>query len=233
MTAPAAIELEDLAFAYPVAGRGGFSLAVDRLRIERGERVACIGPSGSGKSTLIDLIAGIRVPDRGRVSLDGVEISALGEDQRRAHRLARIGMVFQEFELLDYLSAGDNILLPYRLGGGLTLDAQARERARRLAADTGVAHTLGRSPARLSQGERQRVAVCRALVTQPTLLLCDEGTGNLDPQTAGVTLDLLFQQADALGATLLFVTHDHGLLERFGRVIDLRELTAAGGGGAA
>ena len=220
-----AIQLEGIRFAYPGGARGGFALAVEELRVERGERVACIGASGTGKTTLVDLIAGIRVPDAGRVVVDGADVSSMGEEARRAWRLARVGMVFQEFELLEYLSALDNVLLPFHLGRALKLDGAARLRARRLAEETGVAHTLDRVPARLSQGERQRVAVCRALVTEPGLLLCDEGTGNLDPSTASSTLDLLFEQAARSGATVFFVTHDHSVLERFDRVVDMDDLS--------
>ncbi|MEM7310718.1 MAG: ATP-binding cassette domain-containing protein [Planctomycetota bacterium] len=229
MPSAAGVELEGVRFAYgDGVGEGGFRLEVDALVVERGARVACIGPSGTGKTTLVDLIGGVRVPDAGRISVEGREVSALGEDERRAWRLARVGMVFQEFELLEYLTALDNVLLPYHLGAGRP-DAAARARAERLAERAGVAHLLRRLPARLSQGERQRIAVCRALVTEPALLLCDEGTGNLDPETAGATLELLFEQAREAGATVFFVTHDHGLLDRFDRVVDMRALR----GGAA
>jgi putative ABC transport system ATP-binding protein len=192
--------------------------------VAAGERVACIGPSGSGKTTLVHLIAGILAPEAGDVRLAGTLLGELSNAQRRALRITRIGMVFQEFELLDYLSAEENVLLPYHVSPALRLDAGVRERARALAQACGVEHTLARRPNQLSQGERQRVALCRALVTEPRLILCDEPTGNLDPDTAAAVLELVFERAAALDAALLMVTHDHGLLPRFDRVIDVREL---------
>ncbi len=217
------VSLEGVRFAY---GDGGFALGIERLTIARGEHVACIGPSGTGKTTLVNLIAGIVVPSAGRVTLDGAVISALADDERRAARIATIGMVFQQFELLDYLSTLENVLLPYHVSSRLVLDDNVQRRALDLVEATGIGHALERRPAQLSQGERQRVALCRALVTQPRLVICDEPTGNLDPDTAGTTLDLLFEQVRRGGATLLMVTHDHGLLDRFDRTVDMRELAA-------
>jgi ABC-type lipoprotein export system ATPase subunit len=224
--APPIAALRELRFAYP---GGTFALAVEELRLARGERVALIGPSGSGKTTLAELIAGIRLPQAGSVQLCGVELTKLGEAERRALRIAKVGFVFQRFELFEYLSALDNILLPYHLNRALALDRATRERARELAAAVGVEHVLARTPARLSQGERQRVALCRALIAEPELVIADEPTGNLDPSSSARALDLLIEQVERRGATLLVITHDHGLLERFGRVIDLRALVADAG----
>lgn len=226
MTDEPMVLLESVRFAYP--GPTGFSLFVPRLSIGRGERVACIGPSGTGKTTLINLIAGILPPHEGRVEVDGREISSLDESQRRLMRIERIGMVFQEFELLEYLSAEDNVLLPFHVSGRLRLTSSVRARAKALGTATGIRHVLRRRPGRLSQGERQRVAICRALVTQPSLILCDEPTGNLDPVTANSTLDLLFGQVAEHDATLLMVTHNHSILARFDRVIDVSEFGSAG-----
>ena len=226
MTNGPMVSLESVRFAYP--GPAGFSLSVPELSISRGERVACIGPSGSGKTTLVNLIAGILLPDDGRVEVDGREMSSLDESARRAMRIERIGMVFQEFELLEYLSAEDNVLLPFHVSGKLRLNGAVRERARSIGSATGISHVLARRPTRLSQGERQRVAICRALVTQPSLILCDEPTGNLDPVTADATLDLLFGQVAKHGATMLMVTHNHAILDRFDRVIDVSEFARAG-----
>ena len=220
------VELEGVRFSY---GGGGFSLAVDALSIGRGEHAAFIGPSGCGKTTLVNLIAGIEVPRAGTVRVGGDVVSRLGDSERRSMRIRRIGMVFQAFELLEYLTAMENILLPYHVSGALRLTREVRERAGRLAGACGISHTLGRLPDRLSQGERQRVAICRALVTEPELVICDEPTGNLDPESGGAIVDLLFEQAESRGATLLMVTHDHGLLGRFGRVVDMRGLLVDGG----
>ncbi|MCA8943489.1 MAG: ABC transporter ATP-binding protein [Planctomycetes bacterium] len=219
------IELHEVAFHY---APGAFGLRVDEFAVARGEAVACIGPSGSGKSTLIQLISGILVPDQGRVLLDGRPMSSLSDAERRARRSAEIGFVFQEFELLEYLTALDNILLPFRIGRDLCVDREARERAIELAEHAGIGSHLGRRPRRLSHGERQRVAVCRALVTQPSLVIADEPTGNLDPDTGRAILDLLFAQVRERGSTLLTVTHDHGVLDRFDRVVDVRDLARVG-----
>lgn len=215
------VEVVDLRFAYP---GGTFSLAVSRLSIAAGEHVACIGPSGSGKTTLINLICGITMPDSGTVRVGGHVVSTLGDRERRAMRIREIGMVFQELELLDYLSGRDNILLPYHVSRALSLDREARARADEIASSLGISALLRRGPRRLSQGERQRLAIARALVTRPSMLVCDEPTGNLDPGNARSMLDLLFDQVRERGATLLMVTHDHSVLDRFDRVLDMREL---------
>jgi ABC-type lipoprotein export system ATPase subunit len=162
------------------------------------------------------------------VRLDDVVVSALPDRARRSLRLRRIGLLFQELELLDYLPALDNVLLPFHLAGRTAVTPARVEAARALAAAVGLAEPLlRRRPQHLSQGERQRVALCRALVTEPTLLLCDEPTGNLDAASAASVLDLTFAQVRARGATLVMVTHDQALLPRFDRVLDMRELRAA------
>jgi putative ABC transport system ATP-binding protein len=218
------IRIEGLEFAY---ARGGFRLRVPELRIDAGSKVAVIGASGSGKTTLLNLLSGIALPDAGRIEVDGFCPAEASEDARRAFRIAHIGFVFQDFELVEYLPVLDNILHPYRLNRAMRLDAAARERARALAAETGIADKLGRYPGELSQGERQRAAICRALLTQPKLILADEPTGNLDPASKGAVMRLLFAQAEALGATLITVTHDHALLEGFDRVIDFAAFAEA------
>ncbi len=217
------IALRDLRFAYP----GGFALHVPALTVAAGERVAVVGPSGSGKTTLLNLVSGIAVPDAGSVSLDGTEVGALPDAARRRLRAARVGFVFQEFALVDYLTAEGNVLYPYRVGAGLRLDAEVRARAGTLLAAFGLGEKTRRRPAQLSQGERQRVAIARALVTRPKVILADEATGNLDPANKEAALDLLFAQAAETGAALLCVTHDHELLPRFDRTIDFADLRAA------
>lgn len=221
------VRVKDLTFGY---GAGGFLLRVPDFVLNDKERVAIVGPSGSGKTTLLNLIAGILTPNTGRIDVAGTEVSRLSDAQRRMFRAREIGFVFQDFALLDYLSARQNILYPYRITPALTLDPAARERAETLAAACGIGDKLDRHPTALSQGEQQRVAICRALVTQPQLILSDEATGNLDPDSKARILDLLFEQADAAGAAVLAVTHDHELLPRFERVVDFvqfREETPA------
>lgn len=213
------IALEDIHFGYGT----GFRLRIPEFTLETGERVAVVGPSGSGKTTLLNLIAGILTPQSGRISVSGEEVSALSDAERRQFRASRIGFVFQDFALLDYLSARQNILYPYRITPALKLDQAAAARAEDLAAACGIGDKLDRHPGALSQGEQQRVAICRALVTQPGLILSDEATGNLDPDSKHRILDLLFAQAAAAGAAVLAVTHDHELLARFDRVIDFAD----------
>jgi putative ABC transport system ATP-binding protein len=217
------VRIEDLRFAYRDTG---FALRIDELSIDQGASVAFIGPSGCGKTTLLNLISGIATPDAGAVQVDDTALSGLSDAARRAFRVRRIGLVFQEFELLTYLSVLDNILLPYRVSPALSLDRAARDRAVALAQSVGIGDKLRRRVRRLSQGERQRVAVCRALVTQPSLLLADEPTGNLDPTNKDVVLDILFRCAREADATLVVVTHDHGAVGRFDRVIDFARFHA-------
>lgn len=211
------VALTGVQFAY---ADGGFALRAPDFTLKDGERVAVVGPSGSGKTTLLNLISGLLKPDAGRIAVAQTEVSALSEAQRRGFRARNIGFIFQDFALLDYLSARENILYPYRIASALRLDADARARAEDLAEACGLRRQLSRRPGALSQGEQQRVAICRALVTQPKLLLADEATGNLDPVNKTMILDLLFERAAAANATLLAVTHDHELLPKFDRVVD-------------
>lgn len=212
------IQIENLDFRYP---RAGFRLSVPELRIAAGERCAVIGTSGAGKTTLLKLTAGIAIPRSGRIRVDGVQVHDLDDRERRNFRISRIGFVFQELELLDYLNVLDNIVHTYRINRVLKLNRRVWERAAELAEAAGLAGKLGRMPRELSQGERQRVAVCRALLPEPGLILADEATGNLDPANKNRILDLLFRMAERSGATLVAVTHDHELLPHFDRVIDV------------
>ncbi|WP_224816374.1 ABC transporter ATP-binding protein [Hasllibacter sp. MH4015] len=223
------MELRDIAFSYPGSD---FRLAVPALDLAEGERVAVVGPSGTGKTTLLNLIAGIAVPQAGRITIDDAVMTGLSDGARRTLRADKIGFVFQDFALLDYLSARENILYPFRITGGTPLDADARSRAERLAEACGLTGKLGRRPGALSQGEQQRVALCRALVRQPKLILADEATGNLDPENKSAILDLLFSRTREAGASLLAVTHDHDLLPRFDRVIDFADYRVDAGGAA-
>ncbi|MEM7520492.1 MAG: ABC transporter ATP-binding protein [Pseudomonadota bacterium] len=219
------ITVKDLTFRYPGTN---FRLRVPEFTQQDHERVAIVGPSGSGKTTLLNLIAGILTPEAGRIDVAGTDVARLSDMARRRFRAGTIGFVFQDFALLDYLSARQNILYPFRISPALTLNAEARSRAESLAASCGIADKLDRHPTALSQGEQQRVAICRALVTQPKLILSDEATGNLDPDSKTRILDLLFEQATQAGSPVLAVTHDHELLPRFDRVIDFAQFREGG-----
>jgi ABC-type lipoprotein export system ATPase subunit len=215
------ISVSALRFSYP---SGAFCMEVPRLEIARGERVAVIGPSGCGKTTLLKLLTGILVPDSGRVVIDGSEISGLADAERRRFRITRVGLVFQSLDLVEYLDALDNIVHCHRITRALRLDDSVRSRAMELASGLGLADKLRRPVEALSAGERQRVAICRALLSEPDVLLADEATGNLDPAGKGRILDLLFERLPRGRSTLVAVTHDHELLDRFDRVVDFREL---------
>lgn len=192
--------------------------------VATGRHAAVVGPSGCGKTTLLRLLTGILPPTSGSIELDGHRLDQLSETRRRAIRIATVGFVFQRFALLGYCTALENILLPLRLHGSVALNADARERAHEFAIRAGIAHTLKRRPDRLSQGEQQRVAICRALITNPKLIACDEPTGNLDPARAASIMDLILEQAEHTGATMMLVTHDHALLPRFEHVLDMGTL---------
>lgn len=214
------ITLTQLKFAYG----SEFELAIEQLDIEAGERVAIVGPSGSGKTTLLNLIAGILLPKEGNVQIGETRLSQESETRRRLFRLQNIGLVFQEFELVEYLSTLDNILLPFRLNNAMKLTQAVKQRAGDLAGRLEVADKLHRFPNCLSQGERQRVAICRALITSPQILLTDEPTGNLDPINKMRVLELLMDVVKEDNHTLITVTHDHDLLDHFDRVIDFANL---------
>ena len=215
-----ALRVRDLRFAHGES----FSLSLPSLELAPQERVALIGPSGCGKTTLLHLIAGILTPEAGEVEVLGQRVDGLADSARRAFRAQRVGLVFQEFELLDYLTAEENLALPFRLVPQGPGREQVSARVREIASRLGLQDLLGRRPARLSQGEKQRVALGRALVTGPGLVLGDEPTGNLDPENARRAIDLLHEQAAAEQAAVLVVTHDHSLLNRFDRVIELGSL---------
>ncbi len=215
------IEITKVRFTYSHAA---FQLDVPRLTVDEGRRAVVIGPSGSGKTTLLYLVAGILVPDSGTIRVGTEHVSHQSDARRRNFRIRNIGMIFQEFELLEYLSVRDNILLPYRINRSLRLDRSVRGDVVRIAESLQIAALLDRYPDRLSHGERQRVAIARALITRPRILIADEPTGNLDPRTTKTIVGVILQQATARGATVLMVTHDYSLLDGFEQVIDLEKL---------
>ncbi len=210
-------KVRDVDFTY---GEEGFRLRIPKLDLESGERVAFVGPSGSGKTTLLHLLAGILIPRSGLVRVGDFELNRLDDAARRAFRISKIGFVFQDFRLIEYLNVRENALLPYRLNPSLRLDESVGKRLSLLAEQLQFEDELDLPIDELSQGERQRAAIARALLARPGMILADEPTGNLDPVNKTRILDLLFSQTEESESTLVMVTHDHALLDRFDRVID-------------
>jgi putative ABC transport system ATP-binding protein len=220
------IHIKNIHFNYPSSD---FHLDIKEFSVAKSERVAVIGPSGSGKTTLLNLISGIIPTSEGSILIGDTRVDKLKDDQRRDFRIRNIGFVFQEFELLDYLNVLDNILHPYRITSALTLDKSVKERAAALAKSMGIGDKLKRPSSNLSHGEKQRTAICRALLSRPKLILADEATGNLDPENKNKILELLFKTVDEHQATLLAVTHDHELLKKFDRIVDFKDFQAKEG----
>lgn len=218
------ISIENLRFQYP---RSEFRLTINDLHIETGAKIAIVGPSGSGKTTLLNLIAGISVPDSGRVVIDGEAVSGMADSARRNHRICKIGLVFQQFELVEYLTTSDNIRLPFLINNSLLKHSRKIDIGR-LADSVGLADKLKRFPSQLSQGEQQRVAICRALIADPKIILADEPTGNLDSKNKVRILDLLFEQCTRYDRTLVVVTHDVNILGGFDRIVDFEQFREEG-----
>lgn len=214
------IVAEDLEQTYLSGGRSLTVLRQINLVIEPQEFVALTGPSGSGKTTLLGLLAGLDLPTKGVVRLDGENLRGLSEDARARLRAEKIGFVFQTFQLLPTLTALENVLVPIELrDGGDGPAAQAR--ARDLLAQVGLTDRLHHYPAQLSGGEQQRVGIARAFAGAPKILFADEPTGSLDADTGRTVIDLLVRLNQQAGTTLLLVTHDPALAARARRVIRL------------
>jgi len=193
------------------------------LRINPGDSVAIIGPSGAGKSTLLSLLAGLDIPESGDILFQGEAFSGLSEDQRAAVRRGRIGFVFQSFQLLQGLTAVENVMLPLELTGMPV--AQAKQRAMKWLERVGLGARTHHRPRMLSGGEQQRVALARAFVNEPALLFADEPTGNLDRRTGESVSELLFELNQETGTTLILVTHDERLASRCQRILSLEDGT--------
>jgi putative ABC transport system ATP-binding protein len=185
--------------------------------IAAGESVAVVGPSGAGKSTLLALLAGLDLPTRGHVELNGTSLSSLDEDGRALARAENVGFVFQSFHLVPSLNALENVMLPLELGG----HKDARRAARELIDKVGLGERWSHYPAQLSGGEKQRVAIARAFATEPAVLFADEPTGNLDSRTGATIMELMFELNRSSSTTLILVTHDSTLADRCDRVLAL------------
>ena len=215
------IQLKDIQFHYP---QSDFNLDIDDLNFSEGSKSAIIGPSGFGKTTMLNIIAGILIPDKGKVIVNQETVNLLNDKDRRRYRIQNIGFIFQDFRLVPYLNVLDNILLPFRINNALKADAEAIGRSTDIAEDLNIGKLIRKYPAKLSHGERQRVAIARALVNQPKLLLADEPTGNLDPANKIHIKNILFDIVQKQKTTLITVTHDHEMLEGFDKVVDFKNL---------
>jgi len=216
------IRLRDVQKSYPLGTQRVLACAVDDLQINRGEQVALVGRSGTGKTTLLHMLAGILLPDRGEIEVVGQRLDQLSEAARDRHRGRHIGMVYQTFNLLQPFTALENVLLGALFGAGA--GHAARDRAAALLAQVGLGDRLHHRPRELSVGQVQRVAICRALVNDPEVILMDEPLGNQDKATGGQVLDLLLQLAAAGGKTVVMVTHDPESAARMQRTVDLAAL---------
>jgi putative ABC transport system ATP-binding protein len=224
----AVLALDALSFRWDKAHPA--CLDIDRFAIDAGERVFLHGPSGSGKSTLLALLGGILTPQQGSVRVLGTDLTALSAGERDRFRVDHIGFIFQQFNLIPYLSVFDNVLLPCRFSSRRRLRAIASgatliDEAVRMLDHLGLGPDLRNRPVMaLSVGQQQRVAAARALIGGPEILIADEPTSSLDAERQSDFLDLLLKECDAAGATLLFVSHDRRLATHFTREVSLPDV---------
>ena len=215
----AVLEAQDISKSY-VAGSRKISV-LDRvsLSVAEGEFLVVQGESGSGKSTLLSILSGLDTVDEGRVLIEGRDITNLREDELAPIRNSSFGFVFQSYHLVPSLTALENVMFPAELRG----DRQAREKAERLLARVGLSDRAASFPHQLSGGEKQRCAICRALINEPRIIFADEPTGNLDSLNGKAVLDLLLELHREKSATLVLVTHSMGIAAKAGRVVLLRD----------
>ena len=231
-----ALHVAGVRFRWP--GGRAFEISVDTLGVARGERVLLLGPSGAGKSTFLNLVCGISVPQAGRIGVLGRDIAQMPATARDRFRAEHYGIIFQMFNLLPYASALDNVLLPLSFAPARrrrVLDARpAQAEAERILEALGIAGDLATrgTSASLSVGQQQRVAAARAIIGAPEIIVADEPTSALDEASQAAFLNLLFDQVEDAGATLLMVSHDRRLGDRFDRVVDLADIAAVSAGEA-
>lgn len=233
---PDVVSLSGVRFAWP--GRRAFALTVERFSLVQGQRLLLIGPSGSGKSTFLSLLAGIALPAAGTVTVLGTDLRTLSGAGRDRFRAEHIGIIFQMFNLIPYLSVLDNSLLPLSFAPARRRRAQEQagsgaDEARRLLARLGLDQaTIHQAAASLSVGQQQRVAAARALIGRPEILIADEPTSSLDRDRQQAFLELLAQEVGLAGTTLLMVSHDESLAPRFDQVLRLDRIARTEFGGA-
>jgi putative ABC transport system ATP-binding protein len=218
-TLPSLVSLRAVNLTLPAASGPVHILQNLDLDITSGDSVGLVGPSGSGKTSLLMVLAGLERATSGQVHVDGRDLVALDEDGLARFRRDSLGIVFQNFHLIPTMTALENVALPLEFSG----IRDAADRAEASLRAVGLGHRLTHLPGMLSGGEQQRVAVARAFVAEPRLLLADEPTGNLDVATGAAVMDLLFDMQARLGTTLLLITHDLGLAARCGRVLRMKD----------
>jgi len=214
------IRLHDLSMSFGTGADARTVLALKEWTVAAGERVALVGRSGSGKTTLLNLVSGLLLPDTGRVEVAGTDVAALGEAARDRFRAEHVGYVFQTFHLLDGFSAEENV----ELGAIFSRGRLPAGRAREVLGEVGLADHAGKPPSKLSVGQQARVALARALVNRPQVLLADEPTGSLDEETGRSVLDLLLDTAREHGITMLCATHDMEVAAAFDRTVRVEDL---------
>ena len=221
------IELQNLCFSWP--GQARDLLRIPQMTVAKGEHLFIQGESGSGKTTLLDLLTGINIPNSGSVKVLGTPLETLNNRQRDQFRADHLGVIFQQFNLLPYLSLLENVLLPCWFSARKKENAgNTAETARRLLEDLNIPAALVDKPvAKLSVGQQQRVAVARALIGNPEIILADEPTSALDTSNRTRFLELLFREAEQQGSTLVFVSHDQHIARQFCRVVELAEINEA------
>lgn len=213
------VEINDVTKIYEIGQNQVYSLDSVSLKIEKGEFIAVIGPSGSGKSTLLYTVGGLLTPTKGEVTIQGTQIYQLRSRDRAKFRRENLGFIFQTFELLPYLTALENVMLPLHLAG--LSSAEQEESAAEALDKVGLGKRANHKPTELSGGEQQRVAVARGIVNNPSILLADEPTGNLDQKTGNEIMGLLCDLHEKEGLTLIFVTHDSTKAKLAGRVVEM------------
>mgnify|MGYP001584096833 FL=1 len=224
------IDIQNLIFQWP--GRQGFRLSIPKFQVERGERVFLQGASGSGKSTLLSLLGGVLMPQQGRLHVLDTDLTALSSSMRDRFRVDHVGLLFQQFNLVPYLSVRENVLLPCRFSQrrrerALEAADTLEQSADRLLSQLGLDLALARQPVTaLSVGQQQRVAAARALMGHPELIIADEPTSALDADRQAEFLDVLLGRCNDEGVTLIFVSHDQRLAQHFNRSVNLSELCA-------
>ena len=217
----ATLEARDVTKRYAVRGIETLALRGVSLAIQAGEFTALAGPSGSGKTTLLNLFGALDAPTTGVIALDGSDLAALSRSELAALRLAKLGFVFQAFNLIPVLSARENVEFVMELQG--VAASARRDRALAMLAEVGLAELADKRPLEMSGGQQQRVAIARAIVSEPRVVLADEPTANLDSLTASKLIDLMERLNRERGVTFLFSTHDPQVIERARRVVRLRD----------